>query len=301
MRIEKLSDGVTLYCGDCREVLPTLGKVDVVVTSPPYGQQRDYGKKIEDWRALVSPALSGISLVPDGQILVNLGVIHRDGEVVPYWQHLIDDMRSAGWRHFGWYVWDQGPGLPGDWMGRLAPSHEFIFHFNKSSRILNKIVPCTHAGKSRGTKSGLRAVDGSITGWSAEDLTTQEFRIGDSVVRTVRHKHVGGIEAGHPAVFPVSLPQELISSFTAAGQVVLDPFMGSGTTGVAAAKLGRCFVGMELEPKYFDIACCRIADALARPDLFIEPPKPATQQSWHEMWRNPFDEPSSVDPFGDAK
>jgi DNA modification methylase len=64
------------------------------------------------------------------------------------------------------------------------------------------------------------------------------------------------------------------------GQTILDPFMGSGTTGVAAVKLGRKFIGIEIEPKYFDIACRRIADALARPELFIEPPKPAKQESF---------------------
>lgn len=274
-----LAEGVTLYCGDCRDVLPTLGRVDAVVTSPPYGQQRDYGQKISDWRALVSSALSGIADCGDTQILVNLGLIHRNGEVVPYWQEFIDDMRSAGWRHFGWYVWDQGPGLPGDWAGRLAPSHEFVFHFNRRARKLNKIVPCTHAGKSRGTKSGLRATDGSISDWSAEDLTTQDFRIGDSVVRTVRHKHIGGIEAGHPAIFPVALPRELIASFTEASDTVIDPFCGSGTTGVAAVKLGRRFIGIEIEERYFNIAVRRIQAALDAPDLFIDRPAPAKQEA----------------------
>jgi site-specific DNA-methyltransferase (adenine-specific) len=56
--------------------------------------------------------------------------------------------------------------------------------------------------------------------------------------------------------------------------------MGSGTTGVAAVKLGRKFTGIEIEPKYFDVACRRISDALARPDLFVEPPKPAKQESF---------------------
>lgn len=278
-REEILGDGqVRLILGDCREVLPTLGKVDAVVTSPPYGQQRDYGQKIGDWRALVSGALAGIQDGGNTQLFVNLGLIHRDGEVVTYWEPFIGDMRSAGWRFFGWYVWDQGPGLPGDWAGRLAPAHEFIFHFNRTSRKPNKIVPCTHGGRSRGTKSGLRAVDGTITGWSATDLTTQEFRIGDSVVRAMRHKHVGGIESGHPAVFPVSLPRDVIASYTNRSETILDPFMGSGTTGVAAVKLGRKFIGIEIHEPYFDIAVRRISDALKQPDMFIEKPKPPTQE-----------------------
>jgi hypothetical protein len=73
-------------------------------------------------------------------------------------------------------------------------------------------------------------------------------------------------------------------------------FMGSGTTGVAAVKLGRKFVGIEIEPKYFDIACRRISDALKQPDLFIEQPRrtPEQQLTWDEMWSKPFDYPERI-------
>ena len=70
---------------------------------------------------------------------------------------------------------------------------------------------------------------------------------------------------------------ELLSDFTNHGQTILDPFMGSGTTGVACAKLGRKFIGIELKPKYFDIACERIEAAYKQPDLFVEPPAKAVQ------------------------
>jgi DNA modification methylase len=70
--------------------------------------------------------------------------------------------------------------------------------------------------------------------------------------------------------------------------------MGSGTTGVAAVKLGRKFIGIEIEPKYFDIACRRIGEALAQPDFFIEPPKPAEQLTWESMWARPFDYPERI-------
>lgn len=273
MRTETIGS-CELYLGDCREILPTLGNVDAVITSPPYGQQRDYGAKIIDWRSLVSGALANVRDAGRTQVLVNLGLVHRDGEVVPYWQPFVDDMKASGWRFFGWYVWDQGPGLPGDWAGRLSPAHEWIFHFNRAARKPNKITPCVHAGKSRGTKSGLRASSGVISEWSADDLTTQDFRISDTVIRTIRHKHVGGIEAGHPAVYPVSLPAELVASYTDEGETVYDPFMGSGTTGVACVKLGRRFIGIEIEPTYFDIACRRIEAAYKQPDLFIASPSP---------------------------
>ena len=87
----------------------------------------------------------------------------------------------------------------------------------------------------------------------------------------------------HPHQKPVWLLAHLINKAT--GQTILDPFMGSGTTGVACAKLGRKFTGIELDEGYFDIACRRIEEAYAQPDLFVEPPKPANQGAL-ELWSN---------------
>ncbi len=67
------------------------------------------------------------------------------------------------------------------------------------------------------------------------------------------------------------------------GAAILDPFMGSGTTGVACAKLGRKFIGIEIEPKYFDIACKRIKEAYAQPDMFVESPAKAEQLAMHDL------------------
>jgi DNA modification methylase len=81
----------------------------------------------------------------------------------------------------------------------------------------------------------------------------------------------------HPAEKPVELLRELLRP---CARTILDPFMGSGTTGVAAVKMGRRFIGIEIEPKYFDIACRRIQAALDAPDMFIERPKPAKQEAF---------------------
>jgi site-specific DNA-methyltransferase (adenine-specific) len=83
---------------------------------------------------------------------------------------------------------------------------------------------------------------------------------------------------GHPTEKPLTLVLSWISDFTDLGECILDPFMGSGTTGVAAVKLGRSFIGIEREPKYFDTACRRIEAAYAQPDLFIEQAKPKPEQ-----------------------
>jgi len=275
MRSEQLAEGITLYCGDCREIVPTLAGIDAVITSPPYGQQRDYGQKIADWRLLVSSAICSIQYLPHTQVLVNLGLIYRDGECVEYWGDLISDMRSHGFRLFGWYVWDKGFGAPGDWNGRCAPAHEFIFHFNRASRPAQKWVK-TQERDASGT--GLRLPNGSMSGITSPDACGQPTKVPDSVFRFPPHQARGGPENEHPAIFPVLLPTHLIKTFSAPNEIVLDPFMGSGTTGVAAVQEGRSFVGIELEPKWFDLACRRIAEGLRQPDLFISQPTPKPEQ-----------------------
>jgi DNA modification methylase len=89
-------------------------KADLCFTSPPYGQQRDYESGIKDWLGLMQGVFSNLQMAEDGQVLVNLGLIHREGEWLPYWDPWIEWMRKRGWRRFAWYVWDQGPGMPGD-------------------------------------------------------------------------------------------------------------------------------------------------------------------------------------------
>ena len=80
----------------------------------------------------------------------------------------------------------------------------------------------------------------------------------------------------HPTQKPVPLMEWCIKKTS--GDVVLDPFMGSGTTGVACVKLGRRFIGVECEPKFFDVACRRIEAAVKQPDFFVEPPAPKPKQ-----------------------
>jgi DNA modification methylase len=275
LREEVIGDA-RLILGDCREILPTLGKVDAVVTSPPYEQQREYGEKgrVTNWRSLMSAICRLHDDDGKTQVLINLGLIHREGGVIPYWEPFIRDMKEHGWRHFGWYVWDQCSGMAGDWNGRLAPSFEFIFHFNRSAIFVNKTKP-TLGGKIHGP--GLRKANGRADAQSHDGKPVNATKIPDNVIRTPRETS-GGPEAEHPARFPVKFAMELVEPFTMEGEKVLDPFMGSGTTGVACAKLGRKFIGIEIEPKYFEIACKRIEQAYKQPDMFIQRPEPSKQE-----------------------
>jgi DNA modification methylase len=266
MAFEKVVIGnATLFRGDCLEILPTLEKVDAVITSPPYAQQRDYGASIQDWDSLMCGCFGALPAHDKTQILVNLGQIHRDGEVVPYWETWREWMRANGWRFFGWYVWDQGDGLPGDWNGRLAPSHEYVFHFNRSALMPNKWTRTKSAGRTI-TGTGMRRADGSTAERMSHDgAPVNETKVADSVIRVYREMRR---DVDHPAVFPIKLPQELALSFTMQEQTVIDPFMGSGTTGVAVTAIDRKFVGIELHKPYFDIACERIENAQRQQRMF---------------------------------
>ncbi|GGG39360.1 methyltransferase [Caldovatus sediminis] len=252
-----------LLCGDSTHAASVARVMEteraaLLFTSPPYGNQRDYTTGgVSDWDALMQGVFQHLdaALRHDGQVLVNLGLIHREGEWQPYWQGWLDGMRAQGWRRFALYAWDQGPGLPGDWNGRLAPAFELVFHFNREARQANKIVPCKWAGTPN-KGSGLRAADGEVKAYTHIGLPVQEMRIPDSVLRITRHKG-RGIETEHPAVFPVALPEFLMRAYTDEGDTVFEPFGGSGTTILAGQRTGRRVCAIELAPAYVDLAIAR--------------------------------------------
>jgi DNA modification methylase len=259
---------IRIYCGDAREVAPQLEPVDLVVTSPPYAEQRRYGFKTGAfrWDHVVPRVLAGVNLAPDGQMLVNLGLVHRDGEVVCYWEPMIHTLRSFGYRLFGWYVWDQGAGLPGDWHGRLAPSHEWIFHFNRSPAQPTKWVPCVDSGDWRPTSKSRTRADGSanITYNHAGGHKIGSHKIADSVFRIHRNAGKRDGQPEHPAVFPTALAESVIRSF---GGVVLDPFMGSGTSLIVAGRLNRAAIGIEVNERYCEMAANRLDAESAQLEL----------------------------------
>lgn len=247
--------GIQIFHGDCREILPGLEAVDLVVTSPPYWDLRVYNGRSVQWED-VPEALAHVQLEANGQMLVNLGLVCRDGVVVEYWRLLRDRLEVEELKLTGWYVWDKTYGAPGDWDGHLAPAHEWVFHFRRASRPVNKIERCSYAGLIK-TRTQ-RNQDGSFKAFTGTG-PVQDFKVPDSVLRIVPQCDRNAPETKHPAIFPPALPTKLISAFSDAGQKVLDPYMGSGTTLFAAKKHNRRAIGIEIEEKYCEIAAKRLS------------------------------------------
>jgi site-specific DNA-methyltransferase (adenine-specific) len=227
-----LHDGrVTLYRGDCREILPTLGKVDAVVTDPPYG---------------IGFAKGASGLRVTGR-------------------------RLTASRWVDPIVGDDAPFDPGHLLGY----QEVILWGADHFRI-------------RLPDSGRMLAWDKKAGWSFEDTFSDvEFawhsesgaaKIISYLWKGVRQDGEKGLPKYHIMQKPIAVMEWCIGQLRRPAETILDPYMGSGTTGVAAVKLGRRFIGLEIDQRYFDIACRRIEDAAKQPDLFVEPaPKPSQE------------------------
>jgi site-specific DNA-methyltransferase (adenine-specific) len=247
-RVEHLAEGVTLYLGDCLEVLPTLGRFDHWIADGPYEASLHAAKNSLKGRKHRNDGvaeLKGLDFAPIDEIrqeVVNLAERSCDGwfiffctpEGVARWADCINLSRLKYKRACTWVKPESTPQLNGQ--GPAMGAEMFVAAWGG-------------AGYSRWNAGGKRGV--------------------------YTHCCNVGRQGEHDTEKPVPLMAEIITDFTQPGDLICDPFMGSGTTGIAAIKHGRRFVGIEKSEKWFDLACRRISDTLARPDLFIASPAKA--------------------------
>jgi site-specific DNA-methyltransferase (adenine-specific) len=273
--IETIGDA-TLYLGDCREILPTLGKVDAVVTSPPYDGLRDYGGYGPVDCFAVIKGLRAI--VADGGIVMwNVRDQSVDGsETGTSFRHALHAMDCGFRLHDTMIYCRKGVTFPDE--NRYLPAFEYMFVFSVGRpAYFNGIKDRRNMYAGTQMHGTDRQPDGTVTSKVRNGSIIPEWGLRYNWWILHNAEAGSGAFLGHPAPMPYSMADGHIQTWTGPGSSVLDPFMGSGTTGVAAIKLGRKFIGIEIEPKYFDIACRRIEEATRQPDMFIGKLKSAIQ------------------------
>jgi len=231
-----------------------LEKIRLLFTSPPYDNQRTY--EIEgniDWTGLMNGVCHSVFplLSAPADVIFNLGMIY-DGEVKFYWNDWLDYCKNELKNPvYGLYVWDKIKGAPGQWNGRLAPCHEFFFHFSFGREDANKWIEKSDASIERGpNKTNFRMKDGGIKPINSPETLTQPFKVPDSVIRLHTELSRGIHTEGHPATFPIALPEFFLKTYSMIGDSILEPFAGSGTTFIACENLDRVAFGCEISPNY---------------------------------------------------
>lgn len=260
-----------IFQGDCKEVLAELPDacVDLIVTSPPYADQRQntYGgvsaDRYVEWFLPIGSQLQRV-LKPSGSFILNIKERVVAGERHTYVLELIIALREQGWLWTEEYIWHKRNCHPGKWPNRFRDAWERCLHFTREKKFAmyqdEVMVPMGDWRHSRLRK--LSEVD------KKRDNSRVESGFGKKVINwvgrerayptNVLHMATECANKQHSATFPIELPAWFIRLFTKVGDVILDPFIGSGTTAVAAAQLGRQYVGIEINPEYIEIAHQRL-------------------------------------------
>ena len=259
------TSNTTLLLGDCRTELAKVAtaSVDLIVTSPPYADQRatTYGgikpDDYVDWFLPIADELHRV-LKPTGTFVLNIKERAVNGERHTYVIELILEMRKRGWLWTEEFVWHKKNCYPGKWPNRFRDSWERLLQFNKQRRFkMNQESVMVPVGDW---------YDNRMRNLSETDLIRDESKVGsgfgkkvsnwlgrDMVYPTnVLHRATECNNRNHSAAFPYWLPEWFIDLFTDPGDVVLDPFIGSGTTAFAALEKGRNVIGIELHQPYYD-------------------------------------------------
>jgi len=255
-----------LYLGDCKEILEDFqeNSVDLIVTSPPYADQRNttYGgippDKYVEWFLPISKELLRV-LNPTGTFVLNIKEKVVNGERSTYVIELILAMRKQGWLWTEEFIWHKKNCYPGKWPNRFRDAWERLLQFNKSRKFQmfqdEVRVPMGDWQKTR--LKNLSATDrmrdnsqvGSGFGKNISNWQNRKLAYPTNVL----HLATECGNKNHSAAFPRGLPRWFISLFTKPDELVLDPFMGSGTTIFAAREMGRRAIGIDISPEYYNM------------------------------------------------
>ena len=256
-----------ILLGDSKDVLKTLddNSIDLIVTSPPYADRRknSYGgitpERYVEWFLPISEQLLRV-LKPAGTFILNIKEKADKGERNTYVLELILALRKQGWLWTEEFIWHKKNCYPGKWPNRFRDAWERCLHFTKQKKFKmfqeSVMVPVGKWAEKRLAKL------------SDTDRIRDESRAGSGFGKNVSHwlgkKYVYPTNVlhlstecsnrGHSASFPISLPMWFIKLFTQEGDLVLDPFIGAGTTALACIKLNRHYVGIEMMEKYCNLA-----------------------------------------------
>lgn len=252
--------GITIYHGDCREVLPCLepASVDLAVTSPPYDELRDYRGYSWDFDATAVPMLD---VLADGGVVV--WIVNdqtNDGDKTGSSFRQALRFKELGYRLHDTMIWNKGCFTAvGSVRVRYGPSTEFMFVLSKGKpKAFNPIRDRRniHAG-TIGKAPTVRLPSGETIRKHHQGRVMEEFGIRFNVWNIA--PEMSNTKRVHPGQFPEELARDHIKSWSNEGECVLDPFMGSGTTLVAARELGRRAIGIEIDEAYCEIAANRLA------------------------------------------
>ncbi|UMX48260.1 MAG: site-specific DNA-methyltransferase [Candidatus Nealsonbacteria bacterium DGGOD1a] len=263
--------------GDCLEILKRIDSdsVDLIVTSPPYADQRKktYGGIAPDdyvqWFLPITNELLRV-VKPSGTFILNIKEKAIEGERHTYVMELVIEMKKQGWFWTEEFIWHKKNCFPGKWPNRFRDAWERLLQFNKSKNFAmyqdEVMVPMGDWAKTR------------LKNLSETDKIRDNSRVGSGFGKNVS-KWVGREMAyptnvlvmatetsnkSHSAVFPKELPAWFIKLFTQQGDLVLDPFLGSGTTSLAALELDRNSIGIEIKEEYYKLAIENINNGINR-------------------------------------
>lgn len=263
------NDNKWLMQGDCLERIKEIpdGSVNTWITSPPYAKQRDYsGSDSRYYYQFIKPIITEAirTLASNGSIIINIKEHCTKGQRDLYvLKMIIGFVEDMGLLFVDEFIWNKTNPFPTGSKSRLKDGYERVLHFTKAKGHKFNPENVLVKSESKWLESEKRRLNKKEHNTNNGSGMNMSKRVASDMVRpsNVITGSSSNINIGHPAVYPIYLPEFFIKLTTDAGDIVADMFMGSGSTGVAAKNLNRKFIGIELDLDYFNIALDRIEKA----------------------------------------